>query len=483
METNRSVALVGRPNVGKSRLFNRLARRRVAIVHDEPGVTRDVISAVVDDDYTLMDTGGIGMELGNTPKILTEATRLQVAFAVDVAALILFVVDAREGLMPQDEIIAAQLRKSGKRVVLVANKAEPDAESQNVSHEFLRLGFGAPLEASAEHNRGIGELREAIAAVLGPKPEAAPAADAAPRVRICLVGKPNVGKSSIGNRLLKSDRLIVSEIPGTTPLKDGGLWRFELIDTAGLRASTKLSTSVEYFSSVRTREAVEESDVAILVLDALGGVTKQDKRVAGEIVNAGKGLVVVVNKWDLAMKKFAGEALQGYTDIDDFKRKFLDAVLAELFFLPRCPVVFASAMENLNLGELLRTAHEVYENYARVLSTAKVNRAVREIVDKRPPAFVSGARFKVYYALQVSHAPQTIRLYCNRPLRLDEEYARYLERAFQDAFRLYGVPIRFRLVGKTAPQRPLFEAEETRGARARGGETQRGRPPAKRRRS
>jgi len=480
MQINRSVALVGRPNVGKSRLFNRLARRRISIVHDEPGVTRDVVSAVVDDDYLLMDTGGLGMEIAGTPAMLTKATHEQVDFAIASAVLIILVVDAQTGLVPQDEQIAKRLHDAGKRVILAMNKAESDHHVAHNGADFFRLGLGEALPVSAEHNRGIGELRERIEEALGPKPEAEKITEekiAEHRIRMCLVGRPNVGKSSIANRLLNSDRLIVSEIPGTTrdstshnldyqPEK-GDPWHFELIDTAGLRAAPKLSTSIEYFSVVRTQKAIEQAEIVVLVLDALGGVTKQDKRVAGEIVKAGKGLVVVVNKWDLALKKFENEPLQGFDNIAQFKKKFLDAVLEQLFFLPRSPVVFTSAKEGLNLEDLLRYARSVYQSYARELPTGQVNREIQRIVEKRSPNIVSGKRFKVYYALQVSHAPQAVRLYCNQPLRLDEEYERYLERQFQEAFKLYGVSIRFQLVGKTQMTRPLYDSDKTRGAAKR----------------
>ncbi len=478
-EINRSVALVGRPNVGKSRLFNRLTRRRISIVHDQPGVTRDVISSVVDDDYLLMDTGGLGMEIAGTPAMLTKATHEQVDFAVASACVVVLVLDAQTGLVPQDEIIAKRLRESGKRTILVLNKSENASQVDRELADFFRLGLGEPLPISAEHNTGIGELREAIEEALGPKPEQTEAVEGVDvhRIRICLVGKPNVGKSSIGNRLLNSDRLIVSEIPGTTrdaishnldyPSEKGDVWHFELVDTAGLRAAPKLSTSVEYFSSVRTQQAVAASDVAILVIDALGGVTKQDKRVAGEIVKAGKGLVVVVNKWDLALAKFKSDPLQGFKDIEEFRRKFLHAVLEELFFLPRCPVVFTSAKENLNLGELLRYARSVYDSYTRELSTAKVNREIQKIIAARAPNIVSGRRLKIYYALQVSRAPQRVRIFCNEPLRLEEEYERHLERSFQEAFKLYGVSIKFQLVGKPEMRRPLYDSDQTRGAKSR----------------
>ncbi len=264
---NRIVAIVGRPNVGKSRLFNRLAGRRISIVHDQPGVTRDVISAeVADGGFTLLDTGGLGYEGADTPAALTRASERQVEFAIATAGLILFVVDGLAGIAALDERIAAKLRRSKRQVRLVVNKADFGDEKVALD-EAYRLGFGEPLRVSAEHGRGEPELRAAIAEALGPVPEAAPARTAADPLCVCFIGRPNVGKSSLSNRLLQSDRLIVSEVPGTTrdsielPFeflgRDGKQHPSRLIDTAGIKAATKLASPVEYFSRLRSLDAIK----------------------------------------------------------------------------------------------------------------------------------------------------------------------------------------------------------------------------------
>ncbi len=471
VQITRSVALVGRPNVGKSRLFNRLVGRRVSIVHDQPGVTRDIVSEEVNGDYLLMDTGGLGSDLPNTPKVIAEAVAEQVDFAIQAAALVLFVVDAVEGLTVQDEQIAVRLRRFRKRTVLVANKVDHAGREGNV-HEFLKLGFGEPIAVSAEHGVGERELREAVEARLGPKPEAAPAAEGgaepveaeakepreADRTRICLAGRPNVGKSSLGNALLKSERLIVSEVPGTTrdavrvdldyPAPNGDIWKFQLIDTAGRRQANRVDSSVEYFSALRSSQAMVEADVVFLVLDAMEGVTKQDKMLAGEVMESGPGLAVVVNKWDYALKKFAREPLPGYENEADFRKAFVKAVRRELFFLPDSPVIFTSAKEGIAVEEILKKAREIMRRVERPLPTGQLNRVLQELVERNPPHFRDGRRFKIYYALQTGKQPFRIRIYCNQAGKLEEGYRRYLETGVLAAFDLKGCPVRFELVGK-----------------------------------
>jgi GTP-binding protein len=263
----RIVAIVGRPNVGKSRLFNRVARRRISIVHDQPGVTRDIISSVVEDNFTLLDTGGLGLSESPTADSLIPAVEAQAQFAIEAASVVVFVVDGREGLRPLDNKVAGILRKSGKKVILVANKQDRPEVPVDVS-DFFKLGFGEPISLSAEHGSGEGDLRDAIEAKLGPIPEDTERAEGDP-LKIAFVGRPNVGKSSLSNRLMRSERLIVSDIPGTTrdavehdftySPKEGVTWPFRLVDTAGIRPQTKLSSSVEYFSRNRSIHAMQHA--------------------------------------------------------------------------------------------------------------------------------------------------------------------------------------------------------------------------------
>lgn len=457
----RIVAIVGRPNVGKSRLFNRLARRRISIVHDQPGVTRDVISTeIAEGTYTLLDTGGIGYKGDDTPAALTRASEQQVEFAIATASLILFVVDGLSGLSSIDERIAQMLRKSKKSVRLVVNKAD-FGDDKIALDEAYRLGLGEPLRVSAEHGRGEGELREAIIEALGPAPEesTAGAKTAADPLCICFIGRPNVGKSSLSNRLLKSDRLIVSDVPGTTrdaielPFefegRNGKLYPFRLIDTAGIKAATKLASPVEYFSRLRSLDAIKNTDVVFLVLDALEGVTQQDKAIAGEAIKEGKPIVIVVNKWDLVQKAFKERGgFEPYESERDYREKYQKALFGHLFFTPGSPVIFVSALSGYEIDRMLNAAVKLNRTLDKKLSTAKLNQVLGYLAERTPPPAVGSQRFRVYYATQTGTRPFRIRMFCNREEKLTEGYRRYLEAGLVEEFELNGCPIFFELVGK-----------------------------------
>ena len=456
LDPSRTVALVGRPNVGKSRLFNRLCGRRLSIVHDMPGVTRDIISAEVDEDYMLLDTGGLGMELEMTPKQISNAAEDQVEFAILAAKVILFIVDVRSGITALDEIVSEKLRRYGKSIILVANKVDRE-EDEVLSQEFSRLGLGAALSISAEHGRGIGVLRGALSEALGPKPEAETGTKEK-RIQISLVGRPNVGKSSIGNALIESKRLIVSDVPGTTrdaveldlnyQHKDGELLKFRLTDTAGLRMKRKVDSSVEYFSGVRTQHSIERSDVVFMVIDAMDGVTKQDQSLAGMIVDSGRAIIVVVNKWDLVKKRWEEEPIDGYKNLKHFLTTYEESLRKSLFFLPNPPVLFVSALENFKVETLLETAASVEPTLDLKLPTGQLNRVIQSLFEARAPKLVGIKRFKVFYAVQTGSRPLRIRLFCNRVERLDPTYRRYLEKGLIHEFKLEGCPIWFDLVGK-----------------------------------
>ena len=459
---SRSVALVGRPNVGKSRLFNRLAGRRISIVHDQPGVTRDLITFNVSPErggYLLMDTGGIGLAGGISSAAIIKATEEQVDFALAAAGLVLFVTDTHAGLTGGDELIAERLRAFRKPTILVANKADDPRREAEALAEFTSVGFGEVVPVSAEHGHGMDELHQRIMQILGsPPPEEAPTPAIAERVKFALIGRPNVGKSSLGNALLSDKRLIVNETPGTTrdtieinfdyQAPNGEQWPFTILDTAGLRPRPSVKTPVEFFSQNRSREAITESDVVFLVLDALEGVTKQDKVLAGEVLDAGKGLVIVINKWDLARKRFEKEPLEGYTSLAEFQKSFLRAVERQLFFLPLSPVLFTSALEGLAVTDILREAHTLFATMHKKLPTGGLNRVLQGFMEVNPPKFIGMRRFKCYYAVQVARHPFVFRLYCNHAEKLDEGYSRHLAAGLQTAFKLFGCPIRFELVGK-----------------------------------
>lgn len=459
IDPSRSVAIVGRPNVGKSRLFNRLIGKRLSIVHDQPGVTRDIVMEDVQDNFILMDTGGLGMKPTEmSTQEINSATEDQVDFAIEAASLILFVVDMQEGLTPQDEMIAKKLRKYGKPTILVINKIDSQKHAHFLN-DFYRLGFHDTISISAEHGTNSNELYEKIEHLLGPVEEKeGEEKSLKSRIRICFAGRPNVGKSSLTNRLLKADRMIVSDMPGTTrdsilvnldyDAPDGTSLHFQLIDTAGLRPKAKVKSSVDYFSGLRTLQSIESADVVFLIIDALEGITKLDKKIAGDVLEIGRGLVIIVNKWDFALKKFAEEPLDGYESEADFRKEFVKAIRKELFFLPDSPVIFTSATQGYGIDEILRRGKALFDRMQKKLSTGRINKVIQDLMEKQKPHMVNGRRFKIYYALQVANNPYRIRIYCNQEMRLEDSYKRYLEAGFNDAFQLNGCPVKFDLVGK-----------------------------------
>ncbi len=458
MSFTQSVAIVGRPNVGKSRLFNRLAGRRISIVHDRPGVTRDVVVADSPEGYALMDTGGIGMLPEMTPAEIQQATEDQADFAIRAADLLLFVVDAREGLIPLDETLALKFRKMGKKPVLVVNKMDEPEKNYSIS-EFDRLGFEQTVGISAEHGLGMESLLSIIASRLPPPPPP-PDDDSGARTKIAFIGRPNVGKSSLCNRLLNMDRLIVSDVPGTTRETveldldyDEGqedVWKFRLFDTAGLKRKKRIDSSLDYFSAVRTKHAIEAVDIVFLVLDAREGVTKQDKVMAHHALEEGRALSILVNKWDLALEGFRKDPLPGYEDEKDFRKSYLKSIRKEFFFLPDSPVSFVSAKTGYSIKDFLQVAQDLDARMDKAISTSALNRLIGDMWEHRPPAKIKGKRFKVFYAVQVENRPFRIKLFCNREERLNDQYKRYLEKGIQKEFGLSGCPLKFSLAGKEA---------------------------------
>ncbi len=466
---SRSVAIVGRPNVGKSRLFNRLARKRISIVHDQPGVTRDVITAeIAEGEYSLLDTGGLGLAGGETTAALTAASELQVNFAIEAAQLIVFVLDGLEGMTGLDQKIGSMLRRSKKDVLVVVNKADFDDSKVDLA-EVYRLGLGEPVCVSAEHGTGETLLREAILERLGPVPYVTEKKDktSADPISVCFVGRPNVGKSSLSNRLLKSDRLIVSDVPGTTrdaitlPFKfrdrNDRLIDFILADTAGIKTQTKLSSPVEYFSRLRSLDAIRETDVVFLVLDAVDGVTQQDKAIAGEAVKERKPIIVVINKWDVVLKAFkAGlepdcapeSGLHGYDGEREYREKYENALLSRLFFTPGSPIIFVSAQSGYEVSRMLNAAVKINRLLDMKIPTGRLNARLNYLTERTPPPSVGGKRFRVYYATQTGNRPFRIRMFCNREEKLTEQYRRYLEAGIVEEFGLGGCPFHFELVGK-----------------------------------
>ncbi|TCT25777.1 ribosome biogenesis GTPase Der [Thermomonas haemolytica] len=427
------VALVGRPNVGKSTLFNALTRSRDALVHDEPGVTRDrnygVCRLLEGRPFVLVDTGGIAGE----DEGLAGATARQSRAAAEEADLVLFIVDGREGSSALDDDILRWLRKLAKPTLLVVNKTD-GIDVRTALAEFARYGFSDVLAVSSAHRTGIDALLARVAALLPETGSAETLDDDPERIRIAFVGRPNVGKSTLVNRILGEERMIASEVPGTTRdsiavdlERDGRKYR--LIDTAGLRRRARVEEAVEKFSAVKTLQAIEQCQVAVLMLDASEGVTDQDATVLGAVLDAGRALVVVLNKWD-------GRS--------DYERQQAEALAArKLGFVDWAERVRISALHGSGLRELFRAIHRAHASATRTFSTSEVTRAVEAAYAANPPPVVRGHVAKLRFAHPGGESPPTFIVHGSRLKTLSGSYQRYLENFFRKRFKLVGTPIRF----------------------------------------
>ena len=432
---NRTVAIVGRPNVGKSSLFNRLAGQRIAIVHEMSGVTRDRLNAEVnvrDERFELIDTGGIGYIDRKMAKDQIDAGILdQVAAAIEDAGLILFVVDTMSGTMPLDVEVARQLREAGRPVFLIANKADNESlDAQSV--EFEEFGFPI-FPVSTLHNRGVGELMHEVLSLL-PEDENPTVLDP---LKIAVVGRPNAGKSSFINRLIKTDRVIVSEIAGTTrdsievPFQVGhgdAARHYKLIDTAGLRKWGKVKEAVDKYSNLRTERAIQNSDITILVLDASEGPKLRDKKILSLIEKSEAGCIVLVNKWDLAEKVTT-------------QRQYEEALRRELPYLDHVPIFYGSALNGYNMRKMVDAIDEIARNVSTSLTTGVLNRVLQKAFERTSPHMVKGRRLKMYYATQVGTRPIRIKIFVNSPSLLPDPYEKYLKRCLRETFGLEGAPL------------------------------------------
>jgi len=440
-----TVAIVGRPNVGKSALFNRLVGRNIAIVHDQPGITRDRLSAPSNRGarpFIVWDTGGIG---GAGETELTSQVRTAADSAMRDSDLILFVVDAQAGLNPIDQELARLLRKSKRPVVLVVNKIDHE-KHEDLDSDFAQLGFDNSIPISAAHARGISDLLSTIDALLPQSKIQNPESKIAPApLSLAIVGRPNAGKSSLINSILSDARTIVSEIPGTTRDAVDILYerrgeKFLLIDTAGMRARSKHSSSVEVFSVMRSERTIRRADLCVLVIDLTSGVTTQDKKIAGLIQESEKPCVVVLNKWDL-VKPARGEKKAMELAIKDVRER--------LFFLEYAPVLVASALTGENVDALFRLITTVREAANVRIGTGVLNRMLRAAIEESPPPMVGTRRLKLFYAAQAQdetrEAPAAVKflLFVNQPKLLSDNYARYLERRIRAAAPFPGLPVLF----------------------------------------
>jgi GTP-binding protein len=435
-----TVVLVGRPNVGKSTLFNRITGSRRAIVTPIAGTTRDVNALPADwlgVPFNLVDTGGM---FGATEDPLHELVVAQGRRALDTADLLLFIVDGREGLVSADEEIAATLRSANVPVLMVVNKTD-DKRARGRALEFYTLGFEPVVEIAAEHGDGVGDLLDEVIARLPKRSDPGAIAEVQPETAIAIVGRPNVGKSSLLNRLLKEERSIVSETPGTTrDTVDAVLkWHkrtFRIVDTAGIRRPGRVARSgqVEAVSVIVAKKAIEKADVAVLVIDSVEGATDQDGAIAGEADKAGCGVIIAANKWDLMKGRGA-----------DFSKKFDDDLRFQLKFLDYAPILHISALTGERAPKVLETIDKVSEARNRRIPTAELNRFVQAVTAVHPPASPGRREVRILYAAQTSVAPPTFVFFTNVATEFHFSYERFLKNRLRESFGLLGTPIRIQV--------------------------------------
>lgn len=437
------VAIVGRPNVGKSTLFNIFANSRISIVEDTPGVTRDRLYAEadwLDHEFMMVDTGGI--EIMNSDAIAVSI-RQQAEIAMKEADVILFVCDARNGITQEDSDVAKLLRKSGKPIILAVNKSDSPKQELNV-YEFYNLGLGEPFPISAANHLGLGDLLDAVVAKFPQEPVGADDSND-DQIKVALIGRPNVGKSSIFNTLVGQERSIVSDVAGTTRdaidtpvVKDGQKYLF--IDTAGMRRKSRIDEPIERYSIMRSLRAVDRSDVVLMVIDAVDGVTEQDKKIAGYAHEAGKGIVLVVNKWDL------------YEKDESSTLRYTENLRKELIFMQYAPVVYVSALTKQRIHRLPEVIHYVAEQNAMRVATSILNQVIEDAIAINPPPSEKGQRLKILYVTQVKIKPPTFVVFVNEPEIMHFSYQRYIENKLREAFGFEGTPINMIIRGKNTDE-------------------------------
>ena len=427
-----TVAIIGKPNVGKSTFFNYIVGSRISIVEDTPGVTRDRVYAETNwrgRNFTVVDTAGIEPESDDT---IISQMREQAKIAIDIADVILFLTDVKQGVTAADQEIAIMLKKSEKPVVLVCNKADNMSRDRNEIYEFYNLGMGEPYPVSAANALGIGDVLDALYENF---PEKSDDEDDDGRIKVAVIGKPNVGKSSLINKILGENRTIVSNIAGTTrdaidTEYENEYGKYVLIDTAGIRRKSKVSESIEKFSIMRTLLAIERADVCLMMIDANEGVTDQDAKIAGEAHEAGKGIIIVVNKWDEYEKETG--------TLEKYKKD----IYAKLSYLSYAPVIFISAKTGQRVDKLFNMINNVAEQNAMRVSTATLNQVINEAIAIVQPPTDKGKRLKILYGTQVSTKPPTFVIFVNNKELFHFSYERYLVNQIRKEFGLEGTPVR-----------------------------------------
>lgn len=430
--TKPTVAIIGKPNVGKSTFFNYIVGSRISIVEDTPGVTRDRVYAETNwrgRNFTVVDTAGIEPESDDT---IISQMREQAKIAIDIADVILFLTDVKQGVTAADQEIAIMLKKSKKPVVLVCNKADNMSRDRNEIYEFYNLGMGEPYPVSAANALGIGDVLDALYENF---PEKSDDEDDDGRIKVAVIGKPNVGKSSLINKILGENRTIVSNIAGTTrdaidTEYENEYGKYVLIDTAGIRRKSKVSESIEKFSIMRTLLAIERADVCLMMIDANEGVTDQDAKIAGEAHEAGKGIIIVVNKWDEYEKETG--------TLEKYKKD----IYAKLSYLSYAPVIFISAKTGQRVDKLFNMINNVAEQNAMRVSTATLNQVINEAIAIVQPPTDKGKRLKILYGTQVSTKPPTFVIFVNNKELFHFSYERYLVNQIRKEFGLEGTPVR-----------------------------------------
>ena len=426
------VAIVGRPNVGKSTLFNQIGKKRVSIVDDMPGVTRDRIymdAEWLNHEFTMIDTGGI--EFDESDHIL-KSMRQQAELAMEEADVILFLVDGRSGLTNSDEEVAKLLRHAKKPVILGVNKIDSPQQSMNI-YEFYNLGLGDPIALSASNSMNIGDLLDAV---VGAFPKEAEEEEETDELAIAVIGRPNVGKSSLVNKMLGEERVIVSDVAGTTRdaidthfMKDG--IKFILIDTAGMRRRGKIEEAVERYSVMRSLRAVDRADVVLMMINAEEGITEQDKKIAGYAHESGKGVIIVVNKWDI------------YPEKDDKSTlRFTEDLREQLGFLQYAPVLYASALTGQRVGRVTELVKYVAEQQSMRIKTSVLNELIRDAASINPPPMHKGRRLKIMYMTQVDIQPPTFIIFVNDPELMHFSYLRFIENRLRESFGFEGTPLK-----------------------------------------
>lgn len=433
------VAIVGRPNVGKSTLFNRLIGARHAIVEDEPGVTRDRLyrdATWLDRDFVVIDTGGI--DFVDKDNVINTKVRDQAAIAIEEADVIVFVVDSRAGMVREDEDVANMLRKSGKPVVVCVNKMDNFARVHDVIYDFYSLGLGEPIAVSSLHGMNTGDLLDEVIANF---PDTTGNDHDEDILSIAVIGRPNVGKSSLVNKIIGENRSIVADMAGTTrdAIDSYFKWNgdeYRIIDTAGMRRRSKIGETTERYSVARALRAVDRSDVVLLVIDATEGVTEQDKKIGGYAHEEGKAIIVVINKWDLVPKNT--QTMKDFeTELDD-----------ELAYMPYAVRVYVSALTGQRLGKIMEMVTYVAEQHQRRIPATRINEVLLEATLLNPPPSDKGKRLKVYYGTQVGIKPPTFVIFVNDIELMHFSYLRYLENQLRDNFMLKGTPIKMKVRGK-----------------------------------